>query len=90
MTQIINTMMLIGGGLTALLLILLAAPQSKLSSFLMPIVGWTFTLFCGAYIISPIDFVPDMPVIGWIDDGGALAAGIASAVAAMKAGKAAA
>ena len=88
MLQIVNNLLLIGGGLIALLAILLSLPQSKLSGFLLPIVGWTFALFCGAYIISPVDIIPDVvPVAGWIDDGGALVAGIASAVTAIKAGK---
>ena len=34
-------------------------------SFLEKFVSTGFTL---AYIISPIDLIPDIPVIGWIDD----------------------
>ena len=25
----------------------------------MPIIGWGFALFCGAYILSPVDIMPE-------------------------------
>lgn len=36
------------------------------------------------YIISPIDLIPDIPVIGWIDDA---AVGIGAGAAALAAGR---
>lgn len=30
---------------------------------------WIFILFVLIYLISPIDFVPDFPIFGYIDDG---------------------
>ena len=38
-------------------------------------------LICILYIISPVDFVPDViPVVGWVDDVMALLLAIGSAV----------
>ena len=90
MVQIANTAILVGGGLVGLFGILLAVPQSKFRDFLMPIIGWCFALFCGAYILSPIDILPEAMFgpFGLIDDAGALAAGIFAAMTAIKAGKA--
>jgi uncharacterized membrane protein YkvA (DUF1232 family) len=89
MLEFAKTLLLVGGGLIALLLILIAMPQSRLRSFLMPIIGWCFALFCGAYILSPVDIVPEALTgpFGLIDDAGALIAGIMAASAAIKAGK---
>jgi uncharacterized membrane protein YkvA (DUF1232 family) len=88
--EIVKTLLLVGGGLTGLLLLLLALPHSKLRDFLMPIISWLFVLACGAYVISPIDVLPEMALgpFGLVDDVGALIAGIVAARAAMKAGKA--
>jgi hypothetical protein len=90
MVQIANTAILVGGGLVGLFGILLALPQSRLRTFLMPIIGWCFALFCGAYILSPVDLLPEalMGPFGLIDDAGALFAGIFAASSAIKAGKA--
>jgi Protein of unknown function (DUF1232) len=90
MTQIAHTAILVGGGLLGLFMILLALPKSKLSEFLMPIIGWCFALFCGAYVLFPVDLVPELALgpFGLIDDAGALVAGICAARAAIKASKA--
>jgi uncharacterized membrane protein YkvA (DUF1232 family) len=89
MVQMFNTVVLVGGGLTALLVILLAMPQSRLRNFLMPIIGWCFALFCGAYILSPVDIIPEalLGPFGLVDDAGALIAGICAASAAIRSGK---
>jgi uncharacterized membrane protein YkvA (DUF1232 family) len=90
MLEFLKTGVLAGAGLLALLLILLAMPQSRLRSFLMPIIGWGFALFCGAYILSPVDLFPEALTgpFGLIDDAAALVAGVMAASAAIKAGKA--
>ena len=51
----------------------------------MPIIGWCFALFCGAYILSPVDLVPELVTgpFGLIDDAGALVAGMCAARAAL-------
>jgi uncharacterized membrane protein YkvA (DUF1232 family) len=37
------------------------------------------------YIISPIDFIPDViPVVGWLDDGGAFLAGLSTWLVALR------
>jgi hypothetical protein len=83
--EVVHTMVLVAGGLAATSLVLLALPKSKLSEFLMPIIGWCFALFCGAYILSPVDLVPELVTgpFGLIDDAGALVAGICAARAAL-------
>jgi uncharacterized membrane protein YkvA (DUF1232 family) len=84
MSGIIDTLLKVGGSLTALLLILLALPASKLRDFCLPIIAWTFSLACGLLVISPVDVIPDfIPIVGWIDDAGLAVAGIGSAIAAL-------
>ncbi|MBX9653773.1 DUF1232 domain-containing protein [bacterium] len=55
---------------------------------LVQIVGWLFAAFCGVYLVSPIDVLPEALVgpFGLVDDLGALVAGVLSARAAWKAG----
>lgn len=87
MFQAIQTLIQCGTLLTVAFLVLLAMPQSKLREFLMPVIGWGFALFCGAYVLMPVDIIPEILAgpFGLIDDAGAVVAGIASARAAMNA-----
>jgi uncharacterized membrane protein YkvA (DUF1232 family) len=91
MTEIFSTirlMAILGGGLLLALLVLLSLPQSKLKEIVLPFVGWAIAALSVAYIVSPLDVLPDfIPVVGWADDLAALAVGIASALSAMNAGK---
>ena len=63
-------------GLLALFMILLALPQSRLRYYVLRglgIVFFTITGLLALYILSPLDALPDViPVLGQIDDGGAL------------------
>ena len=63
-------------GLLALFMILLALPQSRLRYYVLRglgVVFFTLTGLLALYIISPIDALPDViPLLGQIDDGGAL------------------
>jgi Protein of unknown function (DUF1232) len=63
-------------GLMALFMILLALPQSRLRYYVLRglgIVFFTITGLLALYIISPLDALPDViPLLGQIDDGGAL------------------
>lgn len=78
-----------GAVLVALLMILLSMPSSQLRNFLVQIIGWAVAVFCGVYVVCPFDVIPDfIPVVGWIDDVGAIVGGISSAVMALNAGKA--
>lgn len=67
--------------------------KSLLPVFLQPRAVWRFlrdkraslgskAVFVAAivYAISPIDFIPDVPLIGWLDDAGILTAAIAWAM----------
>jgi uncharacterized membrane protein YkvA (DUF1232 family) len=87
MFQLIQTLIYVGGGLLLALMVCMSLPQSKLREVLMPIIGWCFALFCGAYVFSPVDIVPEalLGPFGLIDDAGAVILGIASARAAINA-----
>ena len=91
MTEIFSTIRLIavlGGVLVLALLILLSLPQSRLKEIIQPILGWAITALSVGMILSPIDPIPDViPIVGWCDDVVALVVAIASAKAAMDAGK---
>jgi uncharacterized membrane protein YkvA (DUF1232 family) len=84
MVQVMTTMLYVGGGLVGLLFVLLAMPGSKLRDVLMPIAAWVFAALCGAYVVMPLDVLPDfIPIAGFIDDAGAAIAGIASVATAL-------
>lgn len=85
----VQVAILCGSILVLAFLVLLSLPKSKLRAVLMPIVGWTLAIFCTLYCISPVDIVPEAMLgpFGIVDDIGAAALGIASAMAAHKAGK---
>lgn len=91
MTEIFSTIRLlamIGGGLLLALLILLSLPESRLKEIVQPFVSWAVAAFSVGMILSPIDAIPDLiPVVGWADDAVALVVAVASAMAAMNAGK---
>jgi hypothetical protein len=67
-------------GLLALFMILLALPQSRLRYYVLRglgIIFFTITGLLALYIVSPVDALPDLiPVLGQIDDGGALVSAI--------------
>jgi uncharacterized membrane protein YkvA (DUF1232 family) len=70
------------------MMVLISLPQSGLRDVMIQIVGWVFALFCGVYCISPVDIIPEalLGPFGLVDDAGAAVAGVASAVAAWRAG----
>ena len=77
------------GTLLVLAMVLVAhLPKSPLRASLIQVCGWATTALCGAYVVSPIDVVPDFLFpFGFIDDIGVLFIGIKAAVAAWNAGK---
>lgn len=85
----IQVLMMCGTLLVVALFALLSAPQCKLRAFLLPIVAWCFAIFCGLYAISPIDCLPEafFGPFGFVDDLGAVVAGIMAARTAMTASK---
>lgn len=86
MVSIINNMIICGTVLTLALLVLLSLPKSMLRNVLLEIVGWLGAALATLYVVIPIDMLPDfIPIVGWIDDGGAIIGGIASAITAITA-----
>ena len=85
--ELFRWMLMCGTLLTIAFVVLLAMPKSQLRSFLMPIISWGMAIFCGVYVISPVDVVPEaiLGPFGLIDDIGAVVMGIAAARKAMNA-----
>ena len=55
--------------LIALVLVLLAIPQTRLKSTLTELLAWFGFLGASGLVVSPVDLIPDvLPVIGWADD----------------------
>ena len=55
--------------LIALVLVLLAIPQTRFKSTLTEILAWFGFLGASGLVVSPVDLIPDvLPVIGWTDD----------------------
>ena len=70
------------------LVVLAHFPKSPLRSALMQICGWATAAICGAYVLSPIDPVPEILFgpFGLFDDIIAAIVGFMSARAAWRAG----
>lgn len=84
--QTVQTLTYVTGALLLALMVCLSLPSSKLREFLVPILGWAMAALCGVYVISPLDALPDViPVLGWIDDAGAVVTGVGCAIAAITA-----
>lgn len=65
--------------------ILLAMPKSKLSSYLIEVMKYIGAAIFVFLVFSPIDIIPDiLPILGWGDDLGYIAAAVASIRSARK------
>ena len=57
--------------LIALVLVLLAIPQTKFKRALTEVLAWLGFVGTSGMVISPLDLIPDViPVVGWADDAG--------------------
>ena len=84
MSDLFSTLRLLiqaGVLLFVVFLVLLALPQSRLREIVMPFVGWGVAALSAAYIVLPIDIVPEAVLgpFGLIDDLLALGVAIGSA-----------
>jgi len=89
MLELLRLMVIMGGVIVITFMILLALPQCKIRDMLMPFVAWGFVALCAAYVISPVDALPEIALgpFGLVDDFGALVMGITTAVKTINAGK---
>ncbi len=76
-------------GLMAFFLVLLALPKSRLRYYVLRIMAGVFFTIAGLfalYILSPADLVPDViPILGQIDDVGALVGLVMTVISAITA-----
>lgn len=81
----IKVVVISGASLFALLLILLALPQSRLRSVVFEAFFWMFSVAAVALVVSPIDIIPDIAIgVGQIDDLLYIVGGVGSALLAFR------
>lgn len=69
MIDLLQTVVMVGGGLLALLLVLLAIPKTRFLATVLELTGWAGAAAGAVAVASPIDLVPDVvPVLGQADD----------------------
>ena len=75
--------LIVGAALTAIVLILLVLPGSRLRKAFATLF-FVITGILGIYVVSPIDFIPDMvPLLGQVDDVLATILAIINGIAGM-------
>jgi hypothetical protein len=78
-----KTLLIVGAVLFGLTLILLAIPGSRLGKVFSTIF-FTIAGLLGLYVISPLDFIPDLiPLLGQVDDVLATAFAVVSAIGGL-------
>jgi uncharacterized membrane protein YkvA (DUF1232 family) len=71
--------------LIALVLVLLAIPQSRFKSTVTEFLAWCGFVGASGFVLSPLDLIPDViPVIGWADDAGYVLLALACAYIGWK------
>jgi uncharacterized membrane protein YkvA (DUF1232 family) len=71
--------------LIALVLVLLAMPQTRFKSTLTEFLAWFGFVGVSGLVVSPLDLIPDViPVIGWADDAGYVLLALACAYMGWK------
>ena len=70
MFELLNTLVTMGTLVVITFLVLLALPQCRLREIVMPFVKIGIVALCGAYVLSPIDIMPEivMGPFGCVDD----------------------
>jgi uncharacterized membrane protein YkvA (DUF1232 family) len=84
MSTIIHTFqlaMFFAALLIGLFMVCLSVPESRLRDCCLQVAGWGLAALSVIYAVSPIDFIPGIPVDDWI----VLAGGFAAAVQAWDA-----
>jgi uncharacterized membrane protein YkvA (DUF1232 family) len=76
----------IGGfALIALVLVLLAIPQTRFKRTLTEFLAWLGFVGASGLVVSPLDLIPDViPVLGWADDAGYVLVALACAYIGWK------
>ena len=78
-----KTLLIVGAVLFGLTLILLAIPGSRLGK-VFSTVFFAIAGLLGLYVISPLDFIPDLiPLLGQVDDVLATAFAVVSAIGGL-------
>ena len=71
--------------LIALVLVLLAIPQTRFKSTVTEFLAWCGFVGASGLVLSPLDLIPDViPVIGWADDAGYVLLALACAYIGWK------
>jgi len=71
--------------LIALVLVLLAIPQTRFKSTVTEFLAWCGFVGASGLVLSPFDLIPDViPVIGWADDAGYVLLALACAYIGWK------
>src|SRR5882724_7560607 len=71
--------------LIALVLVLLAIPQTRFKSTVTEFLAWCGFVGASGLVLSPLDLIPDViPVIGWADDAGYVLLALACAYLGWK------
>jgi len=86
MLELLRVMVMVGGGIVVTFLVLLALPACKLREFLLPFVKLAVVALCSAYVLSPVDIMPEivMGPFGCIDDLGAAVGGFLTLKSAIE------
>jgi uncharacterized membrane protein YkvA (DUF1232 family) len=77
MFDLLRLIVMMGGLVMITFLVLLALPQCRLREIVMPFVKIAFVALCGAYVLSPVDAMPEIVLgpFGMVDDLGAAVGG---------------
>ena len=85
MLELLHTIVIAGSLLIVTFLILLALPKCRLREIVMPFVKVAIVALCGAYVLSPVDVMPEIVLgpFGLVDDLGAAVAGFLTLQSAL-------